>query len=94
MELRHRLPRLWAQVHDGQVPAWRARAVADTTIHTSPALTVEAAGFVDAQVAAVAGRIGTAQLDRLVAETIKRYDLATADPTADPEDGYLEASRV
>jgi hypothetical protein len=89
LELRHRLPRLWAQVHAGQVPAWRARLVADTTIHTSPALTVEAAGFVDSQVAAVAGRIGTAQLDRLVAETIKRYDLATADPTADPEDGYL-----
>jgi hypothetical protein len=89
LELRHRLPRLWEQVHAGQVPAWRARAVADTTIHTSPALTREAAGFVDSQVAAVAGRIGTAQLDRLLAETIKRYDLATADPAADPEDGYL-----
>jgi hypothetical protein len=89
LELRHRLPRLWAQVHAGQVPAWRARAVADTTIHASPALTAEAAGFVDAQVAAVAGRVGSAQLDRLVAETIRRYDLATADPTKDPEDGYL-----
>jgi hypothetical protein len=88
LELRHRLPRLWAQVHAGQVPAWRARAVADTTIHSSPALTPEAAGFVDSQVAAVAGRIGSAQLDRLVTETIKRYDLATADPTADPEDGW------
>jgi hypothetical protein len=89
LELRHRLPRLWAQVHAGQVPAWRARAVADTTIHTNPPLTIEAAGFVDAQVAAVAGRIGSAQLDRLVAETITRYDLALADPASDPEDGYL-----
>jgi hypothetical protein len=89
LELRHRLPRLWEQVHAGLVPAWRARAVADTTIHSSPALTAEAAGFVDSQVAAVAGRIGQAQLDRLVAETIKRYDLATAGPSADPEDGYL-----
>jgi hypothetical protein len=88
LELRHRLPRLWAQVHAGHVPAWRARAVADTTIHTSPALTAEAAGFVDSQVAAVAGRIGTAQLDRLVAEAIKRYDLAVADPSKDPEDGW------
>ena len=26
LELRHRLPRLWAQVHAGQVPAWRARS--------------------------------------------------------------------
>jgi hypothetical protein len=89
LELRHRLPRLWAQVHAGAVPAWRARAVAEVTIHTSPALTREAAGFVDSQVAAVAGRVGSAQLDRLVAEAIKRYDLAVADPTADPEDGYL-----
>jgi hypothetical protein len=88
LELRHRLPRLWAQVHAGAVPAWRARAVADTTIHSSPALTREAAGFIDSQVAAVAGRIGTAQLDRLLAETIKRYDLAVVDPAADPEDGW------
>ncbi|MBL0749835.1 HNH endonuclease signature motif containing protein [Nocardioides baculatus] len=89
LELRHRLPRLWAQVQAGSVPAWRARSVAETTIHSTPALTREAAGFVDAQVAAVAGGVGPAQLDRLVAETIKRYDLATPDPAADPEDGYL-----
>src|SRR6478609_9161523 len=89
LELRHRLPRLWAQVQAGRVPAWRARSVAEVTIHATPALTVEAAAFVDAQVAAVAGRIGAAQLDRLVAETIKRFDLAAADPAADPEDGYL-----
>src|SRR5690349_21474868 len=89
LELRHRLPRLWAQVQAGRVPAWRARLVAETTIHTSPALTPEAAGFVDAQVAAVAGKVGPAQLDRLVAEAIKRFDLAGVDPAADPEDGYL-----
>ena len=89
LELRHRLPRLWAQVHSGRVPAWRARSVAEVTIHTTPALTREAAAFVDAQVAAVAGRVGPAQLDRLVAEAIKRYDLADVDPAADPEDGYL-----
>ncbi len=69
LELRHRLPRLWAQVQSGRVPAWRARSVAEVTIHSTPALTREAAAFVDAQVAAVAGRIGPAQLDRLVAET-------------------------
>ena len=37
LELRHRLPRLWAQVHAGAVPSWRARLVAEATIHTSPA---------------------------------------------------------
>jgi len=89
LELRHRLPRLWAQVQAGRVPAWRARLVAERTIHSSPALTRDAAGFVDAQVAAVAGKVGPAQLDRLVAEAIKRFDLAATDPAADPEDGYL-----
>ena len=89
LELRHRLPRLWALVQAGRVPAWRARQVAETTIHAAPALSSDAARFVDAQVAAVVGRVGTAQLDRLVAEAIKRYDLADADPAADPEDGYL-----
>ncbi len=89
LELRHRLPRLWSQVHTGRVPSWRARLVAETTIHTSPALTMDAARWVDSQVAAVAGRIGTAQLDRLVAEAIRRFELAAPDPTADPEDGYL-----
>ncbi|MDT0186374.1 hypothetical protein Q9S36_39930 [Microbacterium sp. ARD31] len=89
LELRHRLPRLWAQVQAGVVPAWRARSVAEVTIHTTPALTPEAAAFVDAQVAAVAGRVGPAQLDRLVAEAIKRYDLATDDPAKDPENGHL-----
>ena len=89
LELRHRLPRLWAQVHAGAVPAWRARTVAEATIHTAPALTREAAAWVDSQVAAVAGRIGPAQLDRLLAETLKRHDLAKIDPAADPEDGWL-----
>ncbi|MDZ5663577.1 HNH endonuclease signature motif containing protein [Nocardioides sp. S-58] len=40
------------------------------------------------QVAAVAGRVGPAQLERLVAETIKRHHLDTHDPTSDPEDGW------
>ncbi|MBD3927092.1 DUF222 domain-containing protein [Nocardioides cavernae] len=89
LELRHRLPRLWGQVQAGRVAAWRARSVAEVTIHATPALTREAAAFVDAQVAAVAGRVGPAQLDRLVAETITRFHLADVDPAADPEDGYL-----
>src|SRR5215207_7260498 len=72
LELRHRLPRLWAQVQAGRVPAWRARSVAEATIHAVPSLTPEAAGWVDVQVAAVAGKVGPAQLDRLVAEAIKR----------------------
>jgi 5-methylcytosine-specific restriction endonuclease McrA len=89
LELRHRLPRLWALVQAGTVPAWRARSVAEVTIHHSPRLSREAVGWVDRHVVAVAGKVGPAQLDRLVAEAIKRFELAEADPTADPEDGYL-----
>jgi hypothetical protein len=89
LELRHRLPRLWRLVQSGQVPAWQARRVAEATIHATPALTPDAARWVDAQVAAATGRIGPAQLDRLVAETIKRFELAAPDPSSDPEDGYL-----
>src|ERR687889_324373 len=39
LELRHRLPRLWAQVHAGRVPAWRARSVTEDTIPTRPGAT-------------------------------------------------------
>ena len=89
LELRHRLPRLWRLVQTESVPAWQARLVAEATIHAAPALTAEAAGWVDAQVAAVVGKVGPAQLDRLLAESIRRFELADPDPAADPEDGYL-----
>ncbi|MBO9524233.1 MAG: HNH endonuclease [Nocardioidaceae bacterium] len=69
LELFHRLPRLWERVQSGSLPAWRARRVADKTIALSP----EAAGFVDAQVAQYAPRIGNAALDRLVEEAIARH---------------------
>jgi hypothetical protein len=69
LELRFRLPRHWQQLIDGRLPAWKARRVARETIR----LTLEAAGFVDAQVAPVAHKIGPAQLDRTVNEAIGRY---------------------
>ncbi|MEZ5095175.1 MAG: HNH endonuclease [Nocardioides sp.] len=69
LELAWRLPRLWAQVGAGRVPAWRARRVAEQTM----ALTPEAAAFVDAHVVAVAGKVGPVQLDRLVTEATRRF---------------------
>ncbi|MCD6638637.1 MAG: HNH endonuclease [Nocardioides sp.] len=81
LELRHRLPRLWAQTLAGRVPAWRARLVAAETI--SRDLTVEAAAWVDAQVAAVAGRVGSAAVERLVDEAATRHGLPDR-PLADP----------
>ena len=59
-------------------PPWRARLGRRGHHPRRARLTVEAAGWVDVQVAAVAGKVGPAQLDRLVAEAIKRYDLAGA----------------
>ncbi len=64
LELAWRLPALWALVQEGRVPVWRARRVAEQTV----ALSREAAGFVDRQVAAVTGRVSLTQLDHLVLE--------------------------
>src|SRR5689334_18154184 len=62
LELAHRLPRLFDRVRRNDLPAWRARRIAQATM----SLTREGAAFVDAQVAAFAHKTGTAQLDRLV----------------------------
>src|SRR6185295_685837 len=51
VELRHRLPRLWALVQSGRLQAWRARQVARAT----PQLSKDAVAFVDRHLA-VAGR--------------------------------------
>lgn len=69
LEVAHRLPKLWEQVQGGACPVWRARRVAEKTFSLSPA----AARFVDRHVAAVAGKVGPAQLDRLVVEAIRRH---------------------
>ncbi|MBO9522553.1 MAG: DUF222 domain-containing protein [Nocardioidaceae bacterium] len=79
LELHHRLPRLWERVQSGSLPAWRARRVADKTI----ALSVDAAAYVDAQVAQYAPRIGNAALDRLVDEAIARFMPETAAEVAE-----------
>src|SRR5690348_2895952 len=74
LELAFRLPRLWAKVQSGRVQAWRARRVARLT----GTLSMEAASFVDSQVAGFAHRMGQAAVERLVEEAIGRFmpDLA------------------
>ncbi len=62
VELKHRLPKVWARVMTGDLQAWRARRVAEHTLLLSP----EAVGFVDAQVAGFAHKIGYTALERLV----------------------------
>ncbi len=77
LEVAWRLPNLWKQLQAGRVPAWRATRVADATVTLSRA----AAGFVDRQVAAVAGRVSLPQLDHLVLEAKIRVEgLEREDP--------------
>ncbi|HZJ05823.1 MAG TPA: hypothetical protein VFD59_10175 [Nocardioidaceae bacterium] len=54
LELRGRLPRLWARIQDLTLQAWRGRQIAERTRDLSQ----EAAGWVDAQVAPFAHKIG------------------------------------
>ena len=69
LELACRLPRLWARVQAGSLPAWRARRIAEHTLSLCP----EAATYVDVQLAPFAHRVGVAQTERLVDEAIARH---------------------
>src|SRR3954470_3273945 len=75
MELRYRLPRVWKRVTAGDLAPWRARKVAEQTM----CLSMEAAGFVDAHVAAFAHKISDARLERLVEEAVTRFMPAEAE---------------
>lgn len=70
LELRYRLPRVWRRVQSGEVPAWRARRIAQATI----CLPIAGAASVDIQVAPVAHSVGVVALDRLVEEARVRFD--------------------
>ena len=73
LELKYRLPRVQIRVdaagQPGGLAPWRARRIAEATL----GLSLEAAAFVDTQIAPYAHRIGPAQLDRLVEEAIARF---------------------
>jgi len=73
LELAHRLPRLWALVHAGQLPAWKARQV---TTHT-PTLSTAAVEFLDRHLAVLAthGQVpGPGPLRALVHEALLACD--------------------
>ncbi|HEX2894707.1 MAG TPA: HNH endonuclease [Marmoricola sp.] len=69
LELAHRLLKVWARVQGGSLAPWRAKRIAENTLH----LTAEAAAFVDAHVAPFAHKTGPAQTQRLVDEAIARF---------------------
>lgn len=78
VELRYRLPRLWARIRSAEVPAWRARRIARLTIP----LSAEAAAYVDRHLAHLAHKIGPVTTQRLVEEAIARHDPAEAERRA------------
>src|SRR4051794_17658474 len=69
LELAHRLPKTWTRVQAGSLAPWRAKRIAEQTLH----LSAEAAGFVDAQVAPFAHKTGPAQTQRLVDTAIATF---------------------
>ncbi len=70
LDLSHRLPRTWARVQRLEVPAWKARRVAQATHHLTP----EAAARVDAHVGDRVGSCGSVVLDRLIAQAAAAHD--------------------
>ncbi|WP_370194723.1 hypothetical protein [Nocardioides sp.] len=70
VEAKHRLPKIWQRLLDGQVQVWRVRRVTDVT----RSLTAEAAAFVDAHLAHVVHTASFTTVKRLVAEAAARFD--------------------
>ena len=69
LDLRHRLPRLWALVEAGAVAPWKTRRVAADT----RSLPFEAVRWVDEQVAARVDGFGLPTIERLVALAAARF---------------------
>ncbi|WP_127479467.1 HNH endonuclease [Nocardioides pantholopis] len=94
VELAHRLPKTWAAVRAGSVPAWRGRKIAANTL----SLPADGAAYVDTHVHAVAGKIGYAALDRLIEEARVRFDPEAAEEkrraAADRRHFDLDTGRV
>jgi hypothetical protein len=78
VEVHHRLPRVQARLDAGDLPAWRARRIAQATISLPEA----GAAYVDRHVAPVAHRVGISTLDRLVEEARVRFDPEEAEARA------------
>ena len=69
LDLRHRLPRLWALVEDLAVAPWKTRRVAADT----RSLPFEAARWVDEQLAARVDGFGLPTIERMVALAAARF---------------------
>src|SRR4051812_5384858 len=70
LDIEYRLPRLREAVEELKVAPWRATRIAKLT----HGLSVQAAAWVDSELAPVADTCGPARIDRAVAEAIARFD--------------------
>ncbi|WP_166390462.1 HNH endonuclease signature motif containing protein [Nocardioides ochotonae] len=70
LELAHRLPRTWKMMRAGVVPVWKGRRLAQLTLALPP----DGADFVDRQLAAVVGKVGWAEIERLVDHARATFD--------------------
>ena len=70
LDLRHRLPRLWAAVRAGHVRVWKARKVAHATRHLSPG----AAGMVDAAIDGLINSMSWARFSDVLTAKVAESD--------------------
>ena len=70
LEVRYRLPLIWARVTAGELAWWRAARIAD---HTPP-LPNAGAAHVDRHLAPVAHKVGVVQTERLCGEALDQFD--------------------
>jgi hypothetical protein len=87
VELKYRLPRLWARTQSGDLEPWRACRIAAATL----GLSRDAAAYVDEQLVAVAHKVGVTKLERLVEQAIARFmpERAAAEAAKAAEDRHV-----
>lgn len=99
LELTHRLPAVWARVLSSDLPAWRARSIAQRTKQ----LSAPAATWVDAWVGPVAHKLGFMRVNQLIEQAITYTQLSPGtyhwtSPSGDryqrDRDGTTDLSRV
>jgi hypothetical protein len=78
LDLRHRLPKIWAAALAGRVPAYQARRIATATRQ----LTLEQAEWVDAQLAPALGAVSSGRLQTLLEAAIIQADPVGAERQA------------
>ncbi|MCW2611766.1 MAG: hypothetical protein JWM15_3012 [Cryptosporangiaceae bacterium] len=75
LEVRFRLPRIWAQVDSGRLSFWKAKWIAERTMSLPKA----GALFVDQRIGAYAHRISFAEAERQISAAVERFDPEAAE---------------